>query len=234
MYNAAGKVENDIILEEYIPLVKKQAYKLRMNLPPSVELDDLVQAGLTGLLDAMGRFDASKGYPFSAFAVQRIRGAMIDELRVGDWLPRSVRRSGRDMDEAIRRLEQELGRPPQEREIANELELDLSSYRKLLLDTNYGILKAFEDVVEETGEPASADDDIHGIFNALVSGQQKELLIQSISKLPEREAQLLALYYQEELTLKEIGAVFEISEARVCQLHSQAVGRLRSHFDEVA
>lgn len=232
MYTASGKLEQKSLFDQYLPLVYKQASKLKVSLPASVEYDDLVQSGVTGLLEAISRFDESKGSPFASFASVRIHGAMVDELRVSDWLPRSVRRSGREMTSALRELEQTLGRPPSEAEVAKHMGIELEDYQKLLLDTNCGVMKPFEDLLEEGAEPEDPNQCADAIVNAIGAGQYRERLVEAIKQLPEREKQLLALYYQEEMTMKEIGAVFEVSEARVCQIHSQAITRLRAKISD--
>ncbi|GGX80000.1 RNA polymerase sigma factor FliA [Litchfieldella qijiaojingensis] len=228
MYTAQGKIDQGALLEEYLPMVRRHALALQVKLPASVELDDLIQAGMVGLLDCMSRYDTKHGASFTTYAGQRIRGAMIDELRSRDWVPRSVRRNARALDEAIRRLEQKLGRAADEREIASELEMELDEYHQLLGDTNGGQLLPFEELVAEGAEPSAEDRAPPSPFAALADGEQRERLVAAIEQLPEREKLLLGLYYQEELNLKEIGAVLGVSESRVCQLHSQAVSRLRA------
>lgn len=230
MYTAQGKIDQDNLLDQYLPLVRRQALALQVRLPAHIELDDLIQAGLVGLLDAMGRYDARAGAAFTTFASQRIRGAMIDELRTRDWLPRSVRRSARAVEESTRRLEQQLGRPAEEREIAADLGMPLPEYQRLLSDTNSGLLLPFEVLMEEGSEPESGDSRPHSPQELLMAFENQERLAAAIQTLPEREKLLMALYYQEELNLKEIGLVLGVSESRVCQLHSQAVRRLRAQL----
>ncbi|CAM3984906.1 RNA polymerase sigma factor FliA [Vreelandella rituensis] len=229
MYTAQGRIKQSELLAQYMPLVRRQALMLQVRLPSSIELDDLIQAGMVGLLEALGRFDANQGASFATFASQRVRGAMMDELRTRDWLPRSVRRSARAMDGAIHRLEQALGRPPEEAEVAAELGMPLDSYHQLLNDTNNGHLLAYEELVAENGEPVSTTS-VHLPFDALLDSQQRQRLVEAIEALPEREKLLMALYYQEELNLKEVGAVLGVTESRVSQLHSQAVSRLRARL----
>ena len=231
MYTAQGRIQQRELLTQYMPLVRRHALTLQVRLPASIELDDLVQAGTVGLLEALGRFDATQGASFATFASQRIRGAMLDELRTRDWLPRSVRRAARAMDDTIRRLEQQLGRPPEEGEIARELEMPLSEYQQLLNDTNSGQLLPFEELVADGGEPASLDAG-NLPFDQLLDEQQRQTLIAAIDALPEREKLLMALYYQEELNLKEVGAVLGVTESRVSQLHSQAISRLRARLND--
>jgi RNA polymerase sigma factor for flagellar operon FliA len=234
MYTAQGRFEQQDQLTQYLPLVRRQALTLQVRLPASIELDDLIQAGTVGLLEALSRFDASQGATFATFASQRIRGAMVDELRTRDWLPRSVRRSARAVDEAVRGLEQQLGRAPEEHEIAAEMAIPLSEYQQLLHDTNSGQLLPFEALVEESGEPAAGPSAQSQPFEQLLNGQQRERLVAAIDMLPEREKLLMALYYQEELNLKEVGAVLGVTESRVSQLHSQAVSRLRAKLNDAS
>ncbi|WP_144984137.1 RNA polymerase sigma factor FliA [Halomonas sp. C22] len=232
MYTAQGRIKQSELLTQYMPLVRRQALTLQVRLPASIELDDLIQAGMVGLLEALGRFDAAQGATFATFASQRIRGAMMDELRTRDWLPRSVRRSARAVDETVRRLEQMLGRPPEEVEIARELEMPLSDYQQLLNDTNSGQLLPFEELVADGGEPAGDEGSANRPFEQLLDEQQRHTLIEAIEALPEREKLLMALYYQEEMNLKEVGAVLGVTESRVSQLHSQAVSRLRARLSD--
>ncbi len=232
MYTARGKIEQTDLLEEYLPLVRRQALSMQVRLPASIELDDLIQAGTVGLLEAMGRFDSNQGASFATFASQRIRGAMLDELRSRDWLPRSVRRNARAVDEAVRRLEQRLGRPAEEHEIAIELAIGLDEYRQLLNDTNSGHLLPFEALMAEGVEPGIEDASLDTPYHQLIDEEKRQQLVEGIEALPEREKLLMALYYQEELNLKEIGVVLGVTESRVCQLHSQAVSRLRARLAE--
>ncbi|WP_445011175.1 RNA polymerase sigma factor FliA [Vreelandella stevensii] len=232
MYTAQGRIKQSELLTQYMPLVRRQALTLQVRLPASIELDDLIQAGMVGLLEALGRFDAAQGATFATFASQRIRGAMMDELRTRDWLPRSVRRSARAVDETVRRLEQVLGRPPEETEIAQALDMPLSDYQQLLNDTNSGQLLPFEELVADGGEPAGDEGSANRPFEQLLDEQQRRTLIEAIEALPEREKLLMALYYQEEMNLKEVGAVLGVTESRVSQLHSQAVSRLRARFSD--
>lgn len=227
-YTAKGKIDQNELLNQYLPQVRRQALSLQVRLPASIELDDLIQAGMVGLLEAMGRFDASQGATFATFASQRIRGAMIDELRSRDWLPRSVRRNAREVDQAVRKLEQKLGRAAQEHEIAAELEMPLEDYYQLLSDANSGQLLPYDELVAEGQEPEQDNAPFATPFADLLDLEQRQLLIEAIEALPEREKLLMALYYQEELNLKEIGAVMGVTESRVSQLHSQAVSRLRA------
>lgn len=223
----------DGLVREYLPLVKRIAYHLMTRLPASVEVDDLIQAGLMGLLDAVERFDDGQGAHFETYATQRIRGAMLDELREADWASRNVRKAARQIEQAIHTLEQRLGRPPSEQEIANEMQLDINAYFDLLNDARGAQLLYYEDLDEDGGEDfleRFADDVSLGPFDILANRYFKQALAQAVSVLPEREKQLMGMYYEQEMNFKEIGAVLGVSESRVCQLHSQAISRLRSRL----
>ncbi|WP_353247513.1 RNA polymerase sigma factor FliA [Salinisphaera sp. T31B1] len=231
MYTAQGTIDRSQVIEQYLPMVRRQALALRVRLPSSVDLDDLIQAGIVGLLDALDRFDAGQGALFSTYASQRVRGAMIDELRSRDWLPRSVRRASRELNRAIQRLQHRLGRAPSEREIAGELDIPLDEYHRLLYDVNNGFIEAYEENGTDETSATVVSDEVTmtaGPVEALLAFGEREALAAAIEELPEREKLLLALYYQEDLNLKEVGAVLGVGESRVCQLHSQAVSRLRA------
>ncbi|MFC0268487.1 RNA polymerase sigma factor FliA [Kushneria aurantia] len=234
MYTAQGKISQAELLDEYMPMVRRQALSMQVRLPASVELDDLIQSGMLGLLDAFQRFDASQGASFATYATQRVRGAMIDELRSRDWLPRSVRRGARDIDRAIWKLEQRDGRPPTERQVADELGISLQEYQQILRDTNNGFLMTYEDAGSEDAEASKVSDDVEVSINphdVWMADAERSELMAAVEALPEREKLMMALYYQEELNLKEIGAVMGVSESRVCQLHGQAVARLRARMN---
>ncbi len=221
------------LVREYLPLVKRIAYHLMTRLPASVEVDDLIQAGLIGLLDAVERYDDSQGANFETYATQRIRGAMLDELREADWASRNVRKAARQIENAIHTLEQRLKRPPTELEIAEELKLDIHAYFSLLNDARGAQLLYYEDLHEEDGDDfleRFADDISLGPFDIITSRAFKRALAQAVAQLPEREKQLMGMYYEQEMNFKEIGAVLGVSESRVCQLHSQAITRLRSRL----
>lgn len=239
MYTANGKKDqNDILLDEHAVLVKKIAYQLKAKLPPSVELDDLIQAGMMGLLDAVNRYEDSHGAQFETYAVQRIRGAMLDELRSSDWLPRSIRKNMRDVENAISKLEQQLGKQPAESDVAKAMNLSINDYHELLSDCSGHQLVYYEDFHETDTNEHFLDrymsDDNSDPIKGLLLGDFREALIAAINALPDREKLLLGLYYEQELNLKEIGAVMGVSESRVSQLHSQAVARLRAYLREKA
>lgn len=237
MYTNTGKKdEKSEMLTKHATLVKKLAYQLKAKLPPSVEIDDLIQAGMIGLLDAINRYEDTHGAQFETYAVQRIRGAMLDELRSCDWLPRSIRKNMRDIESAINHLEQQLSRPPSEKEIAQKLALSLDDYYATLGDCQGHQLVYYEDFNDENGGEhfldRFLDGNSHDPIKGLLESDFRDALVEAIESLPEREKILMGLYYEQELNLKEIGAVMGVSESRVCQLHSQAIGRLRVHLRE--
>jgi RNA polymerase sigma factor FliA len=234
MYTAKGKLDQDALIKQYLPIVRRHALSMQVKLPASIELDDLIQAGVIGLIEAMGRFDTEVGASFETFASRRIRGSMIDELRTRDWMPRSVRRKAREMAATIRSLEQALGRPPSETEIAGSLDMDIGEYRQLLNDTNSGQLLPLDDLISKGREPEFDDDgaEADGPYDSLLDNQQRGNLINAIENLPDREKLLMTLYYQEEMNLKEIGVIMGVTESRVCQLHSQAISRLRGKLQQ--
>ena len=232
MYNANGKSDKNQILKEHAPLVKRLAYQLRAKLPASVEVDDLIQAGMMGLLDAVNRYEESHGAQFETYAVQRIRGAMLDELRSTDWLPRNLRQNMRKIEVAMSALQQKLGRMPTELEVAQALKMTLAEYQDLLGESSGHQLVYYEDYHNDDESDSFLDRfcvDLSGDpLSALLQDDFRDALIGAIDSLPAREKILMGLYYEQELNLKEIGAVMGVSESRVCQLHSQAVARIRA------
>ncbi len=233
MYNAAGQINKDQLIQRFAPLVKRIAYHLMARLPSSVQVDDLVQNGMMGLLDAINRFEAGMGAQFETYAAQRIRGAMLDGLRENDWLPRSLRRDFRRIEEAIAQLEQQYGRAPSEQELAKALGMSLADYQKMLQDARGHQLISFEDMVEEGDDDyleRHLKDETNEPSKLLEDQNLHSLLAQGIEQLPEREKLMMALYYEQDLNLREIGEVMGVTESRVCQLHSQAVARLRARI----
>ena len=219
---------------DFAPLVKRIAYQLAARLPASVQVDDLLQAGMIGLLDAISHFDESQGAQFETYASQRIRGAMLDELREIDWVPRSVRKNARGIENTITQLQQQLGHAPSEQEIAVAMGLDLAEYQTMLADARGHQLVYYEDFHNEDGDPIELNlsDGRPNPFETIQDQGMRQALIDAIADLPEREKMMMAMYYQEDLNLKEIGAVMGVSESRVCQIHSQAVMRLRSKLKD--
>ncbi len=231
MYSKVDTPSMDEMVARYAPLVKRIAHHMLARMPSSVLVEDLVQAGLIGLLEAARNYDASKGASFETYAGIRIRGAMIDDVRRGDWAPRSVHRNSRRISEAIHAVEARLGRDATDQEVAAELEVSLDEYYSMLKDSSSSRLFSYDELVSGDDRPeeqvaSTAADPLEGIqTDALRQG-----LAVAISTLPERERLVLALYYDEELNLKEIGLVLGVSESRVSQIHSQAALRLRSRL----
>lgn len=236
MYTVSGKADKNDLLEAHVPLVKKLAHQMKAKLPPSVEVDDLIQAGLIGLLDAVGRYEETHGAQFETYAVQRIRGAMLDELRSSDWLPRTVRQNMRKIETAMNKVQQRLGRPPRETEIAKELKMTLEEYQSMLDEGSGHQLVYYEDFHDRDENEHFLDrfimDEASDPLQAITNAGFRQAVIQAIEALPEREKILMGLYYEQEMNLKEIGAVMGVSESRVCQLHSQAVARMRARLRE--
>jgi len=228
-YNA--HIDKTALIEQHTVLVKRIAYHLLARLPASVIVDDLIQSGMVGLLEAANNFDHSKGASFETFAGIRIRGAMLDEMRRGDWTPRSVHRNSRMISDAIKALEAELGRDVTDVEVAEKLDISLNEYHHILNEVSTGKiigiddLGVSEDVIHTQTESQGSDpyqDIEHSVF--------KKSLSECITTLPEREALVLSLYYDEELNLREIGQVLDVSESRVSQIHSQALHRLKARM----
>lgn len=231
MYTASGKPDKDQQLERYLPLVKRLAFQLSAKLPANVEVDDLIQNGLIGLMDALNRFQ-EMGAQFETYANARIRGAMLDGLRQDDTLPRLLRQEMRKIERGIREVEQKLKRPATESEIAAYLKMPLNQYQKILQDAKGHQVVYFDDLMnDEEGEDfleRYLEDSSQNPAEIFDSKDFRHALSCAISRLPEREKLMMALYYEQDLNLKEIGAVLGVTESRVCQMHSQAVARLRA------
>ena len=234
MYTAKGQLDRNALIRQYQPLVRKLAHHMMAKLPASVQVDDLIQVGLIGLSEALTRYEATQGVQFETFATQRIRGAMLDELRENDWMSRGSRKSQKDIEQALRKLEHRLGRSPLESEIAQELGMTLTDYQTLLgkvrgtqlvyledmsrgSDNDEGFLD-HHDVADDAGDP----------MEALRDQRLRESLVAAIKNLPEREQFVMSMYYEQDMNLKEIAAVLGVTESRVCQLHSQSIARLRA------
>jgi RNA polymerase sigma factor for flagellar operon FliA len=231
MYTPNGLNDKEECLREYAPLVKRIAHHMMLKLPGSVEVDDLIQAGMMGLLDAASRYDELRGAQFETYAAQRIRGSMLDELRGADWLPRSLRRDMRRIEASINRLQQKLGRTPSETEIAKELDVSLAEYQQMLQEGRGAQLLYYEDFHGEDDEDffdRFAFDSGSNPLEMLQDERFRGALVSAIERLPERERMLMGMHYEQDMNLREIGEVLGVSESRVCQLHSQAVARLRA------
>lgn len=232
IYNRTGAAQPHQLVETHAPLVKKIALHLLARLPDSVQLDDLMQAGMIGLLEAAQKYTSTKGASFETYAGIRIRGAIVDEIRKGDWVPRSVHRNARRVSQAIKAVEARLGREAQDAEVAEELEMTLDEYHACLNDANSGRLFSLDELNESGDVPIEESDGSDNPLQGITSNAFRRSLAEAIDELPEREKLVLSLYYQEELNLKEIGAVLEVSESRVSQIHSQAAARLRARLSD--
>jgi RNA polymerase sigma factor for flagellar operon FliA len=231
MYTPKGRLDNSTLIKQYSPLVRRLAHQMIAKLPANVEVNDLIQVGLIGLTDALSRFDAEQGVQFETFATQRIRGAMLDELRGGDWMSRGTRRQQREIEVAVHKVEQRLGRAPREDEIAAEMGLPLAEYQDLLSKVRGTQLVYLEDMSGDEGDNDYLDrhvaDDNANPMAQLQDHRMREALVAAIKNLPEREQFVMSMYYEQDMNLKEIAAVLKVTESRVCQLHSQSIARLR-------
>ncbi|RLU00509.1 MAG: RNA polymerase sigma factor FliA [Ketobacter sp.] len=234
MYNDESAPQLDVLVEQHTPLVKRIAHHLIARMPSGVSVEDLYQAGMIGLLDALKRYDNSKGASFETYAGIRIRGAMVDELRKGEWAPRSVHRNARRIQQVIHEIEHETGADARDRDIAERLGVSLEEYHVMLQDSMATRLFSLNEL-ESTEENISVglqQQQAENPLDNLQNGVFRTHLARAIEQLPEREQLVLSLYYDEELNLKEIGQVLGVSESRVSQIHSQAAQRLRSRLQE--
>lgn len=233
MYTVKGQLDRSALIKQYQPLVRRLAHYMMAKLPASVEVDDLIQVGLIGLADALSRYEASQGVQFETFATQRIRGAMLDELRGNDWMSRGSRKSQKDIETTMRRLEHRLGRSPIESEIAQEMGLTLADYQSLLSKVRGTQLVYLEDMARTNEDDDNfldrhVADSESNPMNMLRDQRLRQSLVAAIKGLPEREQYIMSMYYEQDMNLKEIAAVLDVTESRVCQLHSQSIARLRA------
>jgi RNA polymerase sigma factor for flagellar operon FliA len=223
------------LVHKHADLVKRIAYHLVSRMPPNVEVDDLIQSGMIGLLDAAKHYSATKGANFETYAGIRIRGAMLDEVRKSDWTPRSVHRSTREIADVVRKIENEKGRDATPADVAERLGVSIDEYHKLLKDAAGCRLFSFEQMSSSGDESSPADharDERPGPCDHIENAGFRDALAAGIGGLPEREKLVLSLYYDEDMNLREIGEVLEVSESRVCQIHAQALVRLRARLAE--
>ncbi len=230
-----SKNNTDEIVREYAPMIKYVANRIALRLPPHIEVDDLISVGVLGLIDAIEKYDPSRGAKFKTYAEFRVRGSILDELRSLDWVPRSVRQKASEVDQASRRLQGQLGRPPEDEELAEELGVSLDDFFTTLNDTRSMPMLSLDDlgIAKDSGEQQSLLDCLAGKSDAdphmqLRLTELKQIIAKAIDTLPEKERLMISLYYYEELTMKEIGEVLSITESRVSQIHSKAVFRLRT------
>ena len=232
MYTATGTVEKHQYITQFAPMVRRIAHHMMAKLPASVQLDDIVQAGMIGLLDAVNRYQGDFGAQFEAYAAQRIRGAILDELRQADWLPRSARRNMRRIETAVCALEQRNRRAPTELEIARELGVPLEEYHDMLEGARGCQLVHLGDLAESESDFLESHDmqAETNPLDMLLDSSRRTALVKAIDELPPREKLVMGMHYEQELNLREIGEVLGVSESRVCQLHTQAIARLRGRL----
>lgn len=231
-YREPLAAEREQWVREHLPLVRRIAQRMMVRLPANVEIEDLIQAGTLGLIEAARRFEAGHGAQFETYATQRVRGAILDELRRHDWLPRGTRRIMRRIEEAIAALGQRLGREPNEQEIADYLGLPLACYQEQLQQARGHQILYYDDLGEQ-GESflEHCSDAVEaGVLDRLLDDETRAHLTRAVAQLPEREKLVMSLYYEQEMTLREIGEVLGVTESRVCQLHTQAIARLRARL----
>jgi len=228
------------VIKRYSPMIKYVANRIAMRLPPHIEVDDLISVGVLGLMDAISKYDSSRGAKFKTYAEFRVRGAILDELRAMDWVPRSIRQKASKVDKVVQGLQAKLSRVPEDEEVAKEMGLSLDQFHDTLNETKSIPVFSLEDlgIAKESGEQQSLLDCLAGKADADPQTQirlieLKEIIAKAIDALPEKERLMVSLYYYEELTMKEIGAVLEITESRVSQIHSKAVYRLRTKLKAI-
>ncbi|MEE9319818.1 MAG: RNA polymerase sigma factor FliA [Granulosicoccus sp.] len=233
MYNEVETVDPGGLVAANANLVKRIAFHLMNRLPPSVQAEDLIQAGMIGLLEAARHYDPSQGASFETYAGIRVRGAMLDEIRRSDWTPRSVHRKSREAAEVLRSIEQEGGRDAKGQRVAEALGIDLRQYHLILTESSAAHVFSFDQPDEHTGETIAlpqSDEATPGESVEYLSF--KQALAEAITNLPERESLVMSLYYDEDLNLREIGDILGVSESRVCQIHGQALVRLKARLSE--
>lgn len=224
---------NDLIVE-YAPLVKFVANRIAMRVPPSVSLDDLISAGIMGLLDAVDRFDPSRQVQFKTYAEFRIRGAILDELRSMDWVPRSTRKKIHDMEKAVTAVEGRLKRPADDLEIAEEMDIDVDTYYGILNKARGVELLSLDEYLKDDGDNSESKKTFKSLIRGnddlgdhIMASELKRVIAESLETLSEKEQMVLSLYYYDELTLREIGEVLDLTESRISQIHTKAVIKLR-------
>lgn len=231
---SANEISQDDLVVKHATLVKRIAYHLISRLPSCVQVDDLIQAGMIGLLEAARNYDATQGASFETYAGIRIRGSMLDEIRKGDWTPRSLHRKVRGISQAMREIESEFGRDARDSEVAERLDMSLDEYHQVLQDASSHQIVSFEDIPSKDAKVVDGlSAKITGPLENLQGDNLKEMLTNAIAGLPERERLVMSLYYDEELNLRETGEVLGVSESRVCQIHSQALIRLKAKIQRI-
>ncbi len=234
VYQQTKGESKPVNVEDYAFLVKRIAHHMMARMPSSVQVDDLIQAGMIGLLEASQKYDGSKGASFETYAGIRIRGAIVDEMRRGDWAPRSVHRNSRKVSEAITKVEARTGRDARDSEVAEVLGVDMEEYYDIVKDAASTRLFSYDEAYEDDEHLLASESANHFSQPQDITHRNamRQALAGAIDKLPERERMVLSLYYEQELNLKEIGQVLEVSESRVSQIHSQAAARLRARLSD--
>ncbi len=226
-------LDYDALMTEYAPLVKRIAYHMMGRLPATVQLDDMVQAGMIGLFEALKGYDTSRGASFETYARIRIQGAMIDEVRRCDWTPRSVYKKSRELAEAVREVEKREGRDARDSEVAQMLNMEMTEYNALVKEAAGSQLLSFEEMAGVSGQNTETQSEhLTGPYQSLQGEFFKQGLAENIAGLPERERLVMSLYYDDEFNLREIGEIIGVTEGRVCQIHSQALVRLRARMTD--
>ena len=221
------------LIREFVPIIKFMALRLAMRMPDGLDVDDLISVGTLGLLDAWAKFDPTRNIKFRTYAAFRIRGAMLDEIRAMDWFPRSIRKQVGQIQQAADEYTRRNGRPPTESELADALQMEPGTMNEILRQAKGAVLLSLEDLGVQDEEPhfvaeGLVDRDRPTPLESLLSDNRRRILAESIERLPERQRVVLMLYHFEELTMKEIGAVLNVTESRICQLHAQAMIRLKA------
>ncbi|MCZ6679168.1 MAG: FliA/WhiG family RNA polymerase sigma factor [Candidatus Poribacteria bacterium] len=226
------------LVNQCLPLVKSTAYRMYMYASPSHDIDDLASAGIMGLLDAIDKFNPTKGAAFKTYAGYRIRGAILDEIRALDWVPRSVREKASELEAVYARLEQKMGYAPAQVDVAKEMGIPVDELHTMLTDVSCTSMLALEELCQDKNDEAAirdtiADPNAVNVDEKLTYEETKDLLATAIDALPKQEKLVVTLYYHEELTMKEVGRVLDVSESRICQIHSSAILRLRAHIKKL-
>lgn len=232
MYAEVANLDSSDQIVRHASLVKRIAYHLLNRLPPTVQIDDLIQAGMVGLLEAASNFNATMGASFETFAGIRIRGAMIDEIRRSDWTPRSVHRKYREVTDAIRQIENKTGRDATDSDVAELLGISLGEYHQILIDSSSSRIHSIDELEENAQEFALPSSNERTPDQAFSGEEYQRQLAEAIKVLPEKEQLVMSLYYDDELNFREIGEVLEVTESRICQLHGQALLRIKSKMSD--
>jgi len=232
MYAEIANINQPDSIVRHATLVKRIAFHLLNRLPPSVQVDDLIQSGMVGLLEAASNFDSTMGASFETFAGIRIRGAMIDEIRKSDWTPRSVHRKFRAVTEAIQKLENETGQDANDTDVASVLGLSLSDYHQILIDSSSAKIHSIEALEESVNDSVMPNSTERTPEESFIQIEYQKQLVSSIKKLPEKEQLVMSMYYDDEMNFREIGEVLDVTESRICQLHGQALLRIKAKMSE--